>query len=224
MATFIPTCGDVITNAYRMLGAIDATEAPTAAEMAWALDMLNNTLRAEYADGASQYLISLQQFTIPALRQFFTIGAGANFHVNVDAVILRRLDMADFGNGTTRRETRAAPMVDIRRTLFPGLITKWNQFSQPDGSLKVFIWQPPRINALSEMELGGRVPLLTSAFSVIPFPPEGIAATEYILAARLRGNTGRPIEAVQDVLTLAAKYETSWNNYARGLQFLRMVR
>jgi hypothetical protein len=224
MGTFIPTAGEIVTGAYRLLNAIDTTEVPTATEMQWGIDLLNDLYRSTHADGCSQYQIQILPFTIPALRQNFTIGDGANYDINIDAVVFRRLDMADFGNTMTRRETRAAPKVDVRRTLFPGLIVKWHQETQSDGSLKIWVWQPPRMNAKCEIEIGGRLPVITSSATAIPLPPEGVTASKYILAKAVRGQTGRPIAAVQDVITQADQFEASWRTYARGVQWLRMLR
>ena len=224
MSVLPSTAGVTVTNAYRLLNAIDFVETPTAAEMAFGIDILNKLLRSEHQDGASKYLIKTLTYTIPAGRQSFTIGADAKYDVNIDACVLRRLDMADFGNGLVRRETRPAPKVDVRRTLQPGIVTKWCQEQQVDGSLLIWIWQIPRVASRCELEIGGRVPAMSAGTDVLPLPPEGSAATELLLAKRLRGTTGRPIEAVQDVLQQASQIEIEWKSFARGLQTVRMVR
>ena len=223
--TYLPaTAGTTVTNAYRLLNAIDFVETPTSAEMTFGIDILNKLLRSEHQDGASKYIIQTLSYTIPAGRQSFPIGANGKSDVNVDACVLRRIDMADFGNGLVRRETRAAPKVDVRRTLQPGIVTKWNQEPQADGSILVWIWQIPRVAAACELEIGGRIPTMSNSVDLLPLPPEGVAAVELLLAKRLRGQTGRPIAAVQDIMDQAAQIEVEWKSFARGLQFVRMVR
>lgn len=222
------TASDIVTNALRLFGIIDATEMPTAQDIANNVGVLNNLLRNEQADGACQYLIRRTEVRLPAgvngKIYSFSIGvADPGYLVQLDAVAVRALWMNDV-NLTVNRETRMAPIADVVRTTYPGIITKWHQERQSDGSVLITAWQPPRASYTALIEYGARLPLITSGDSVVGLPPEGIHDATLLLGRRVCTSYGRNIEAVGLVAKDAEAVNSRWRDYARGQQWLRLVR
>lgn len=224
------TAAELITNALRLFGVIDQTEQAQPADIANNVVVLNNLLRAEQADGAAQYLMGMTKPTLPAgvSGQIYTFSVGtanAGYAVQVDAVAVKAMWMNDI-NLTVNRDTRMAPKADVVRTMFPGLITKWHQERQVDGSVLVTAWQPPRTAALALIEYGGRLPALTATdgSDVVGLPPEGIDDATLLLGRRVCGSYGRSLEAVGIVAQDAERVNARWRDWARGQQWLRFVR
>lgn len=220
------TAADIITQALRLFGIIDQTESPTSTDMANNVSVLNNLLRAEQADGACQYLVKRISVTLPqgAMQTYtFTIGTGQI--VNVDAVAMRALYMQDV-NITVFRETRQAPMADILRTTSPGIITKWHQERQSDGSVLVSAWQPPRAPSLALVEYGQRLPLISAAdgSDTVVLPPEGIHDATLLLGRRIMGSYGRVLSPTDPIVIDAERANQRWRDWARGQQWLRFER
>lgn len=224
------TAAQVITNALRLFGIIDQTEGALPADIANNVIILNDLLRAEQADGACQYLIKrvvaqLPQAT-PQQLYSFSIGTGsAAYLVQQDAVAVRSLWMNDL-NLTVNRETRMAPMSDIVRMMNPGIITKWHQERQADGSVLVSASQPPRATAQCLLEYGGRLPPIAAAdgSDVVALPPEGIHDATLLLGRRVCSSYGRAQDAVATIMADAQRVNDRWRDWARGQQWLRMVR
>ncbi|MEL7086820.1 MAG: hypothetical protein AAGL98_00010 [Planctomycetota bacterium] len=224
------TAAQIITNALRLFGIIDQTESPTTADLANNVPVLNDLLRQEQADGAAQYLISMQTVTLPAgvTGQVYTFSIGTastGYLVQKDCVGLRALWMNDVSL-TVNRETRMAPKADVVRTTFPGIITKWHQERQSDGSILITAWQPPRAAAVALLEVGGRLPLISAAdgSDVVALPPEGIHDATLLLGRRICGSYGRSLQAVGLIAQDAEAVNARWRDWARGQQWLRFVR
>lgn len=220
----------VITQSLRLFGIIDAQEQPTTADLANNVAVLNDLLRNEQADGASQYLIARTTAQLPAgvsgSIYSFSIGTGsASYLVQKDAVDVRALWMNDV-NLTVNRETRQAPTADVVRTLQPGIVTKWHQERQIDGSILVTAWQPPRASAQALIEYGGRVPLLSNPAGTdnVPLPPEGIHDAALLLGRRIMGSYGRVLSQTDPIIIDAERVNKRWRDYARGIQWTRTVR
>ena len=140
------TAADVITKALHLFGIIDQTEQGTPTDIANNVAVLNDLLRQEQADGACQYLIKRANVQLPpgTPQQIYSFSVGtanAGYLVQADAVAVRAIWMNDI-NLTVNRETRMAPIADVVRTTYPGIITKWHQERQTDGSVLVTAWQP----------------------------------------------------------------------------------
>lgn len=224
------TAAQIITTALRLFGIIDQTENPTATDIANNVVVLNDMLRSDMADGACQFLIKRQAVQLPAgvSQQIysFAIGTAVNSYLmQVDAVAVRQIWMNDI-NLTVNRETRMAPIADVVRTTQPGIITKWHQERQIDGSVLVTAWQPPRATAQALIEYGGRVAPITAAdgSDVVGLPPEGIHDAALMLGRRVCTSYGRSLQAVGLVAQDAEKVDMAWRNWARGQQWLRFVR
>ncbi len=160
------TAAYVITQALRLFKIIDQTEGPTPTDLANNVAVLNDLLRNEQADGACQYLIKRVTAQLPqgvsGQIYSFSIGTGnAAYLVQQDAVAVKAIWMNDLSNNVNR-ETRMAPSADVVRTTYPGIVTKWHQERQFDGSVLVTAWQPPRASAQSLIEYGGRLPLISA--------------------------------------------------------------
>lgn len=224
------TAAQVITNALRLFGIIDQTESPTSTDTANNVVVLNNLLRSEHSDGACQYLIKSVTVQLPAgvSGQIYTfvIGNGnSNYLVQADAVAIRQLWMNDI-NLMVNRETRPAPKADVVRTLYSGIITKWHQERQIDGSVLVTAWQPPRAASQALIEYGGRIPAITAAdgSDVIPLPPEGIHDITLLLGRRIFTSYGRSLNDIGLIAQDAEAVNSRWRDWARGQQWLRFAR
>lgn len=222
------TAEDIITKALHLFGIIDQTESPTATDLTNNVAILNDLLRAEQADGACQYLIRRRAVTLPqgVNQQVYSFSIGtavSTYLVQVDAVAVRAIWMNDI-NLTVNRETRMAPVADVVRTTYPGIITKWHQERQSDGSVLVTAWQPPRAPALSLIEYGGRLAVIDAPTSVVDLPPEGIHDATLLLGRRIMGSYGRVLSPTDPIIMDAERVNARWRDYARGQQWLRFVR
>jgi hypothetical protein len=220
----------VITQALRLFGIIDQTEQPTAADLANNVPILNDLLRAEHMDGATMYLQARTAVTLPAgvtgSIYSFSIGtASASYLVQVDAVAVKSIWMNDLNNNTNR-ETRISPMADVVRTTQVGIVTRWHQERQIDGSVLITAWQPPRAAAKALIDYGGRIPALTNAAGTdaVPLPPEGLHDAALLLGRRIMGSYGRVLSPTDPIIVDAEAANAKWKNWARGQQWLRMVR
>lgn len=224
------TAAYVITQALRLFGIIDQTDSPTPTDIANNVAVLNDLLRNEQADGAVQYLMKRATAQLPAgvsgQIYSFSIGtADPNYLLQVDAVAVKAIWMNDI-NLTVNRETRQGPIADVVRTTYPGIITKWHQERQADGSVLVTAWQPPRASAQALIEIGGRLAAITAAdgSDVVALPPEGIHDATLLLGRRVCTSYGRSLEAVGIIAQDAEAVNKRWRDWARGQQWLRFVR
>lgn len=224
------TAADIITDALHQFGIVDITESPAATDISNGVRILNNLLRQEQADGAAQYLIQRFSVTLPAgvngSVYTFAIGtANADYLVQQDAVAMRQLWLNDI-NLTVNRETRMAPSADVVRTTYPGLITRWHQERQADGSVLVTAWQPPRAPAPALLELGLRQPPITApdGSDMVILPPEGVYDATLLLGRALMSAYGRNPAAVGVIAQDAEAVNARWRTWARGQQWLRFVR
>jgi len=224
------TAAQIITEALHLFGIVDQTEAPTATDIANNVTVLNDLLRAEQADGACQYLIKRIAVTLPPGTNgsvySFVVGNGSpSYLVQVDAVAIRSIWMNDI-NLTVNRETRMAPISDVVRTTYPGIVTKWHQERQTDGSVLVTAWQPPRAPATALIEYGGRLPLISNpaGTDIVALPPEGIHDATLLLGRRIMGSYGRMLSQTDPIIIDAERVNARWRDYARGQMWLRFVR
>ena len=224
------TAAQIITNAMRLFKIIDQTEDPTETDLANNVPILNDLLRAENADGAAQYLMNQVAVTLPpgVTGQFYTFNIGTaqtSYLVQQDAVAIKQIWMNDI-NLTVNRETRAAPKADVVRTTYPGIITKWHQERQADGSIRVYAWQPPRAPSKALIEYGGRLPLISAAdgSDVVALPPEGIHDATLLLGRRIYSSYGVALSPTDVIVQDSERVNARWRDWARGQQWLRMVR
>lgn len=224
------TAAEIITNALRLFGIIDQTETAQSQDFANGVPVLNNLLRAEMADGAAQYLMKTENVTLPAgvsgqIYRFSIGTASTGYLFQRDAVAVKAIWMNDI-NLTVNRETRMAPKADVVRTTYPGLVTKWHQERQSDGSVLITAWQPPRAAAQALIEYGGRLPALTAAdgSDTVALPPEGILDATLLFGRLVCSSYGRDLKAVGVVAQDAEAVNARWRTWARGQQWIRMVR
>lgn len=219
------TAQEIIAEALHLFGILDQTEQPQPGDLTSCVPILNNMLRAELVDGAVQYLIKRLNVTIPAgvSGQVYSFVIGTGALVDVDAVAVRAIYANDI-SPNVNRETRMAPIADVVRTTYVGIITKWHQERQTDGSVLVTAWQPPRTATKLLIEYGQRVAPITGPDSVVEVPPEGVHDISLLLGMRLCSAYGRNFEASGPVAQQAVAVDTRWKNYARGQQWLRFVR
>lgn len=224
------TAAQIITESLRLFGILDATEDPTAQDLSNNVTILNDLLRAEQADGACQYLIKRIKTTLPlgasgSVYSFVVGNGNPSYLVQVDAVAIRSIWMNDI-NLTVNRETRMAPISDVVRTTYPGIVTKWHQERQTDGSVLVTAWQPPRAPANALIEYGGRLALISNpnGSDVVALPPEGIHDATLLLGRRIMGSYGRVLSQTDPIIIDAERVNARWRDYARGQQWLRFVR
>lgn len=224
------TAAEIITEALRLFGIIDQTDSPQTADIANGVKTLNHLLRSEQADGACQYLMKRLNATLPqGVNQqiySFSIGtASAAYLVQRDAVAVKNLWLNDI-NLTVNRTTRQAPIGDVVRTTYPGIITKWHQERQSDGSILVTAWQPPRAASPALIEYGGRFPELTAAdgSDVVALPPEGIHDATLLFGRRVCTSYGRNMDAAGLIAKDAEAVNARWRDWSRGQQWLQFVR
>jgi hypothetical protein len=224
------TAAELITRALRLYGIIDQTEDAASADIANGVGTLTDLLRNEQADGAAQYLMRTETFTLPAgvARQVYTFSIGtadAGYAVQRDAVGVKAIWMNDI-NLTVNRETRQAPKTDVVRTLNLGIINKWHQERQSDGSVLVTAWQPPNRAVQALIEYGGRMPALTAAdgSDVVPLPPEGIHDATLLFGRRVAKSYGVVFQPTDIIVQDAEAVNRRWREWARGQQWLRFLR
>lgn len=224
------TAAQIITSALRLFGIIDQTENPQPADIANNVIILNDLLRNEQADGACQYLIRTLYATLPqgVPQQIYTFSIGtanASYLVQQDAVAVRTIWMNDI-NLTVNRETRMGPKADVVRTLQPGIITKWHQERQSDGSVLITAWQPPRAPAKALIEFGARLPAITATdgSDVVALPPEGIHDATMMLGRRIYKSYGVVLQPTDVIVQDSERVNARWRDWARGQQWLRFVR
>jgi hypothetical protein len=224
------TAATVIENALHLYGILDQTEHPDPVDVANNVIVLNDMLRSEHMDGATQYLMRRTIATVPQGSQgtiySFVIGTAKSIYpIQVDAVAIRAIWCSDV-SPTVNRETRQAPIADVVRTTYPGIITKWHQERQIDGSILVTAWQPPRSATPCLIEYGGRINALTAAdgSDVITLPPEGIHDVTLMLGRRIFGTYGRNPQALAAILADSDTIDRRWRDWAKGQQWLRFVR
>jgi hypothetical protein len=192
--------------------------------------VLNDLLRNENADGAVQYLMKRVTATLPqgvnGNVYSFSIGtAEPGYLVQIDAVAIKAIWMNDIGL-TVNRETRMAPIADVVRTTYPGIVTKWHQERQSDGSVLITAWQPPRAAAQALIEYGGRLAPITAAdgSDIVGLPPEGIHDACLLLGRRIMSSYGRQLTQTDPILMDAERVNARWRDWSRGNQWVRMVR
>lgn len=222
------TAETIITKTLRLFGIIDQTEDPQPADITNNVAILNDLLRSEQADGACQFLIRRVYAQLPAgvmgSVYSFSIGtADAAYLVQQDAVAVRAIYMNDI-NLTVNRETREAPIADVVRTTYPGIVTKWHQERQSDDSVLVTAWQPPRTVARALIEYGARLPAITTGASPVALPAEGVHDAVLLLGRRIFGSYGKNPQDIAVELTDAEAVNKRWRDWARGQQWLRFVR
>jgi hypothetical protein len=226
----VTTAAQLIANALHLFGITDQTEQPTATDIANNVIVLNDLLRSEMADGAVQFMMKrvTVQLPIGTTGQIysFSIGtANTGYLVQADAVAVKSIWMNDINN-TVNRETRMAPIADVVRTTQVGIITKWHQERQVDGSILITAWQPPRAAAPALIEYGGRLPPITAAAGtdIIALPPEGIHDATLLLGLTVYSSYGRQFAPTDPLLMRAQRVDDRWRSWARGQMWLRFVR
>jgi hypothetical protein len=224
----VAVAGDVIATALRLYGIIDQTEQPTPVDLANNALVLNDLLRSEHVDGAAQYLITRIAATIPAgvAGQISSFNLGVSdpkYLVQVDAVAVKSIWCGDISQNVNR-ETRMGPTADVVRTTSLGIITKWHQERQVDGSVRVTVWQPPRVATPVLIEYGGRISPIAAGTDPVALPPEGLHDAALLLGRRVFGSYGRSAQAVAAILADSEAVNKRWRDWARGQQWLRMVR
>lgn len=222
------TVSQIITDALRLFGCIDITEDAQAPDIASGINVLNNILRSEHADAAASYLMTTEQHLLPpginGQIYAFSIGtADPNYAVQRDIVGVSQMWLNDV-NLTVNRETRQAPKADVVRTTNVGIITRWHQERQSDGSVKVYAWQAPRRASMALVEMGGRMPLLTAGTDVVPMPPEGVHDTTLLFGQTVCQSYGRSLDSVGLIAQKAEMVNRAWRQRARGMQWMRFVR
>lgn len=224
------TAADIVTKAMRLFSILDQTESPAASDMANNVLILNDLLRSEQADGAAQYLIKRANVTLPPGSvgniYSFSIGtADPSYLVQVDAVALRSMWINDT-SPTVNRETRMGPLADVVMTTFPGIITKWHQERQADGSILITAWQPPRASAPALLSYGSRVPPITKAdgSDVVTLPPEGVHDAALLLGRKIYKSYGVVMQPTDVIIVDAEAANKRWREWARGQQWLQFVR
>lgn len=224
------TAAQIITKAMHLFGILDQTENPTTTDIANNVLILNDLLRAQMADAACQYTIKRVAAQLPRgiNGQVYTFSIGTtlpSYLVQVDAVAVRQMWANDV-NITVNRTTRMAPMNDVVRTTYPGIVTKWHQERQSDNSVLMTAWAPPRAITPVLIEYGGRLPLISAAdgSDVVALPSEGIYDATLLLGRAIYKSYGIMPGPTDIIFQDAERVNARWRDYARGQQWLQIVR
>lgn len=224
------TAAQIINRALHLFGIIDQTESGTPTDIANNVIILNDILRSEYADAACQYLIKRLTVLLPpgvtGQIYSFSIGtANPGYLVQQDAVAMRALWMND-QNKNVNRETRMDPIADVVRTTYVGIITKWHQERQADNSVLVTAWQPPRAQSQALIEYGARLAPITApdGSDTVAMPDEGIHDATLLLGRRIYKSYGIIPSPTDVIFADAERVNLRWREWARGQQWLRIVR
>lgn len=224
------TAANIITKALHLFGIVDQTEDPQPIDIANNVIVLNDLLRNEQADAAAQYLMRRVAVQLPAgvAQQIYTFSIGTaspGYVLQVDAVAVKAIWMNDF-NLTVNRETRQAPIADVVRTTYPGIINKWHQERQTDGSVLITAWQPPAKQTQALIEYGARLPAITAAdgSDIVGLPPEGIHDATLLLGRCVCKSYGVVLQPSDALAIDAEAVNKRWRTWARGQQWLRFLR
>ena len=224
------TAATIIENALHLYGILDQTEHATAVDIANNVIVLNEMLRSEHVDATMQYLIDRKIVAVPpgttgSIYSFIIGTAKPSYPIQIDAVAVKAIWCNDI-SPTVNRETRQAPIADVVRTTFPGIITRWHQERQVDGSIRITAWQPPRTATACLIEYGARLPAITAAdgSDTVGLPPEGIHDVTLMLGRRIFGTYGRNPQAVAAILQDSDAIDRRWRDWAKGQQWMRFVR
>lgn len=223
------TAAYIVTQAMRLFKCIDQTESPTTTDMANNVSTLNDLLSAENSDAACQYLMKRASVQLPPgiSQQVYTFSIGTadkSYVLQVDAVGVKAIWLNDV-NKTVQRETRQSPIADVVRTTYPGIINKWHQERQSDGSVLITAWQPPRVSCMALIEYGARFPILKPDGSdTVPLPREGVLDATMLLGRKIYASYGVVPQPTDTIFADAERVNTKWRDWARGQQWLRYVR
>lgn len=224
------TAADIISKMLRLFGVLDETETAQPVDLANNVAVLNDLLRSEMADGAAQFLMKRIVAQIPAgvsgQIYSFSIGtADPAYLVQADAVAVKSIWVNDVGP-TVNRETRMAPLADIVRTTFPGMITRWHPERQADGSVLITAGMPPRAATQVLIDYGGRLAAIAAVdgSDVVGLPPEGVHDAALLLGRRVYKSYGVAMAPTDTILRDAEAVNSRWRTWARGQQWIRFVR
>jgi hypothetical protein len=185
------TASAIIRRSLRLIGAIAASETPSAAEQADALEALNAMLDAWRASSLSVYALRDETLTLTGATSY-TIGAGGNLNttrpVRIDAAYQRVGDI-DY----PLRLASAIAWAGLAAKSTASDVADWLYYETSYPLGRLYLYPVPSTGVL---HLATWVPLTAfAAADDVALPPGYQEALTYHLAVRLAPEYGRPVTA-----------------------------
>jgi hypothetical protein len=185
------TASAIIRRALRLIGAIAASETPSAAEQADALEALNAMLDSWRASSLMAYALRDETLTLTGAASY-TIGTGGNLNtvrpVRIDAAYQRISDI-DY----PLRLASAAAWADLAAKSTTGDVADWLYYEPSHPLGRLYLYPVPSAGVLHLLTW---VPLTAFAASdEVALPPGYQDALTYNLAVRLAPEYSRPVTA-----------------------------
>jgi len=185
------TASAVIRRALRLIGAIAASETPSAAEQADALEALNAMLDAWRASSLSVYALARETLTLTGAASY-TIGTGGNLNTTRPARIesaYERIGDIDY----PLRLASAIAWAGLAAKSTASDVADWLYYETSYPLGRLYLYPVPSTGVL---HLATWVPLTAfAAADDVALPPGYQEALTYHLAVRLAPEYGRPVTA-----------------------------
>jgi hypothetical protein len=185
------TAATIIRRALRLLGAIAASETPSAAEQADALESLNAMLDSWRTSSLAAYALRDETLTLTGAASY-TIGPGGDLNttrpVRVEAAY-QRIGEIDYPLRLASAATRAG----LAAKSTTGDVADWLYYETSYPLGRLYLYPVP---STGELHLVTWVPLVAlAAADDVALPPGYQDALTYSLAVRLAPEYGRPVTA-----------------------------
>jgi hypothetical protein len=185
------TAATIIRRSLRLLGAIAASETPSAAEQADALEALNAMLDSWRASSLAAYALRDETLTLTGAASY-TIGPAGNLNttrpVRIDAAYQRVGDI-DY----PLRLASAVAWAGLADKSTAGDVADWLYYETSHPLGRLYLYPRPSTGVLHLMTW---VPLTAfAAADEVALPPGYQDALTYSLAVRLAPEYGRPVTA-----------------------------
>jgi hypothetical protein len=202
------TSADLIARAMRIAGVLASGETPSAAESADALVIANQMLEAWSAEKLMVFTLTIQQFTLVAGTQSYTMGTGAAFNVarppKIDYAVIVSLNNPAQPLDLPIKMYTDAEWEEVR---VKNLQSSLPQGVYDDGGFPLrtlSYWPIPSVQV--QTKLGCWTPLtqLDNTATDFLFPPGYMEAIVYNLAVRIDAEWPGSIKPTAGVIAMEA--------------------
>jgi hypothetical protein len=198
------TVNDLVTSSLKLIGAVSATNPPSADETADVLARLQDMLDSWMAERLTIYFVQRSLYPLVAGQQTYTIGSGGTFN-QARPVWIQNAGIISNTNPTQPLEL---PMTILSPDDFASVSIKsvasslsWYLYYDyqfdANGRGTIWVWPIPNIGTL-QIALYVPTPLsnVSALVDPISFPPGYAEAIRFNLAARLAPEFGKPLDPV----------------------------
>lgn len=180
---------DLISSSMRVIGALASGEAPTSAEATDALAVLNDMMNSWTADRLMVFTITINEFTLIAGQQVYTMGLGGDFNV-VRPARIDRVSIVSLSNPAQPLELPISYYTDWDWQLTPVKVIQSSlpQAVYDDGAFplrNISYWPIPSIAANTRIYGWTALNQFPDLVTDLTFPPGYAEALRYNLAMRL---------------------------------------